>query len=373
MISEGPHILSAQLRQARELVQLPPDEVASRLGTQPDEIFDWETGRKKPGLQQLERLAELYGREIDYFLKETPGPPTKLQFRSTTTPAFQFQDLSHEARIAIAKFDEWCRSAYELEGILGKVHVSEIEHVPSNKPPIDLAREQRESLGLAERPASRLRDRLTKRGVRILELPIPQGQFSGFSYWHLDYGPCILVNAKEVPGRKNFTLAHEYAHRLYDHPPLVCDVSEGRVPSFAGDERSADVFAVEFLLPRKSVYEDFLKRELSKTPSIQDMGRMAGGWYVSIQAMGYRLEGLNLIEHGYTDKLLASYKPQIRRKGPPKAPRWERRLGRAFVSNTLEAYYKGHISLEKLAYYLGIPLRKALEVSERSVTKGEHE
>lgn len=373
MTGERNIILSTQLGQARELVQFLPEEVANRLGVQPDEIIDWETGRAKPSLRQLERLARLYGREIDYFLKETPGPPTQLQFRSATKPKQSFQELSPEARVAIAKFDEWCRAAYELEGILGKVHLpEEIERVPTNKSPVDLAREQRESFGLGEKPASKLRNRLAKKGIRILELSVPQGQFSGFSYWHQDYGSCILINAKEVPGRRNFTLAHEYAHRLYGHAPSVCDIGEERALTSTGDERLADVFAVEFLLPGESVYEDFSSRGLPKMPSIQDIGKLAGTWYVSVQAMGYRLEDLSLVERGYTNELLASYQPPIRRrKGAQVTPRWQRRLGKAFVSNALEAYGEGHISLGKLAHCLDIPLRKALEIAERGMEKSK--
>lgn len=369
MTSEGRLILNTQLRQAREVVQLGHEEAANCLGIQPNEIIDWETGRTKPSLRQLERLAELYGREIDYFLKETRGLPAEVQFRSTTKQSFQ--ELSHEARVVIAKFDDWCRTAYELENILGKARPPDIEHVSSDKSPLDLAREQRERFGLNQKPVSKLRDRLTKRGVHILELPVPQGQFSGFSYWHDDYGPCILINAREVPGRRNFTLAHEYAHRLYGHAPLVCDISEETAATSTGDERLADIFAVEFLMPAEPIYEDFARRDLSETPSIQDMGRMAGRWYVSVQAMGYRLEDLNLIERGHTNELLASYQPPHPR--PPKTPRWERRLGKTFVSNVLEAYYKDYISLGKLAHSLDIPLRKALEIAERDMEKSKED
>lgn len=369
MTSEGHIIFNTQLRQAREVIQLNHEEVANRLGIEPDEIVDWETGRTKPSLRQLERLAELYGREIDYFLKETRGLPAKVQFRSTTKQSFQ--ELSHEARVVIAKFDDWCRTAYELENILGKARPPKIEHAPSNKSPIDLAREQRVGFGLEDKPVSKLRDRLTKRGIHILELPVPQGQFSGFSYWHDDYGPCILINAKEVPGRRNFTLAHEYAHRLYGHAPSVCDITEERSEISTGDERLADIFAVEFLMPRQPICEDFARRGLSETPSIQDIGRMAGRWYVSVQAMGYRLEDLNRIGWGYTNELLASYQPPHPR--PPKTPKWERRLGKTFVSNAFEAYYKDYISLGKLAHSLDIPLRKALEIAERDMEKSKED
>ena len=369
MNSRGHIILDNQIRQAREIVQLSREEAANRLGIQLDEIIEWENGHTQPSLRQLERLAELYGREIDYFLKETRGLPAEVQFRSTSKQSFQ--ELSHQARLVIAKFDDWCRTTYELENTLGKARAPEIERVYSDKSPVDLAREQRASFGLYEKPVSKLRDRLTKKGIIIFELPVPQGQFSGFSYWHDDYGPCILINAREVPGRRNFTLAHEYAHRLYDHAPSVCDISEEREVASTGDERVADIFAVEFLMPAEAIRRDFADRGLIRTLSIQDMGRMAGRWYVSVQAIGYRLEGLDLIERDYTNKLLASYQPPHPRS--PKTPRWERRLGRTFVSNALEAYSKDHISLGKLAHSLDIPLRKALEVAERGMEKSKED
>ncbi|MGQ9546606.1 MAG: helix-turn-helix domain-containing protein [Dehalococcoidia bacterium] len=361
---KGHVILGIQLQKARETVHFRPEEVARRLGVHLDEIADWEAEHAKPNLKQLEQLAEIYGRGIDYFLKETPTPPTQVHLRSTTGRSFE--ELSEESRLVIARFDELCRTALELERTLGKIQPVAIERVSRNQSPIELARTQRDIFKLGEKPVSKLRDDLMQRGVRIFELDIPPGQFSGFSYWHSDYGPCILINAKEVPGRRNFTLAHEYAHLLYRHPPSVCDITEEGRLGPAGDERVADLFAVEFLLPAKLIDEDFSKRALSKTPSIQEVGNMAGRWRVSVQAMLYRLEDLGLIEQGYANYLLASYQPPHPRA--PKGPRWERsfkrRLGKEFISNAFEAYYKGDISLGKLAHSLGLPLRKALEAAE---------
>jgi len=364
--SKGHVILGLQLQKARETVRFRPEEVAERLGVHLVEIVDWEAERTKPSLKQLEHLGELYGREIDYFLKKTPTSPTQVQFRSTT--GLPFEGLSEESRRVIARFDELCRIALELERTLGKVQPVAIERVPKNQPPAELARNQRSLFKLGGRPVGKLRDSLMQKGVRIFQLVVPPGQFSGFSYWHSEYGPCILVNAKEVPGRRNFTIAHEYAHLLYGHPPSVCDISgEGR-PGSAGDERVADLFAVGFLLPARLIDEDFSKYALSKTPSIREIGNMAGRWHVSVQAMLYRLENLALIEQDYADYLLDSYQPPHPRV--PKVPRWERRLGKTFISDAVEAYHKGDISLGKLARCLDMPLRKALDVAEHITQKG---
>lgn len=356
------HVLGTQLQKARETVRFPPEEVAQRLHIGPGEVGAWEAERARPSLQQLEALAELYGREIDYFLKDTPPTPAQMQFRSVTDRTFE--QLSSDARLVIARFDELCRTALELEQLLDKVKPTTLTPSPSSVSPTDLAREQRITLGFDQRPVSKLREHLTRQGIRIFEMVVPLGQFSGFSYWHNEYGPCILINAKDLAGRRNFTLAHEYAHLLYHHQPSICDLSEEGRPGPPGEERSANLFAIEFLLPVEPIHEDFERRALSTRPSVQDIGKMAGKWSVSVQAMAYRLEELGLFERGYAQDLLSAYQPSKFAR-QPKVPTWQRRLGKEFVSSAIVAYREGHISLGKLASSLDLPLRKALEASEQ--------
>ena len=362
--SEKHLILGAQLRKARETVEFSAQEAARRLEVEPEEILDWEADRTRPSLRQLESLADLYGRDIDYFLKETPALPDKVQFRSVTRRSFI--ELSEEARVVIATFDELCRTAYEIEQLLGKTQPTRIGRVSQDISPVDLARQQRIDFGFDEKPVTlaKFRERLAQRGVRVFELSIPEGQFSGFSYWHPHYGPCILINADELQGRRNFTLAHEYAHLLYGHGPSVCDISEGERQAVSGDERSADIFTVEFLFPAEPLRKDFSKRGLTGRPSMQDISKIKGKWNVSVQAMLYRLENLGLIERGYANYLLTSYRPQPPRFRRGRVPRWQTKLGNVYVSNAIEAYRYGHISLGKLAHSLGLPLRKALDAVE---------
>jgi len=361
MVKQG-QVIGAQLRKAREILQLSPQEVAESLGTQQEEIVTWEREQEMPSLQHLERLAELYGREIDYFLKETPSLPSQIQFRSATRHSLS--ELSIEARKVIAKFDELCRSSTELEEVLGKKQPVKLKHVSQNVLPLDLAKSERKALKLDDKPVVKLRDILTRKGIRIFELPVPQNDFSGFSYSHEVYGPCVLINAKDEQGRRSFTLAHEYGHLLYKHAALVCEISKQGRPGPITEERKADLFAIEFLLPPEPLRGDFIEKHISRTPTVKEIGRLAARWVVSVQAMGYRLEDLNLIEKGHTDKVLASYTPSHPRR--PKTPTWKRRLGEVYVSNAIEAYRRGEITLGKLAHSLGIDIRKALEVT------GEH-
>jgi len=366
-----PLVLGSQLRKARETVHLRPEDVATHLGIRPEEVREWEAERSRPDLRQLEALAEVYGREIDYFLKSTPDRPARFQFRSVRRQSLW--DVSREARLVIAKFDELCRTAIELERVLGKVKHPIMSPEPRRESPAVLATEERYALRFDGKPAKQLRERLAQeRGIRVFELPVPPDQFSGLSYWHQEYGPCVLVNSKETAGRKTFTLAHEYGHLLYHHQPSVCDIiDEGRREVF-GDERSANIFAIEFLLPADPVRDHFLQRQLRREPSVQDIGKLAGRWLVSVQAMAYRLEELGVINRGYADELLSNYQPSVPRPRGQRAPRWQKRFGREFVSNAIEAYQQGQITLGKLARALGVDLRKAVRVSEEHKRENRH-
>jgi len=348
-------IRGSQLRKARQLLQLTVAEVAQNIQVSPDYIEKWERGEEGPNVKQLEMLARLYGREIDYFLRESPSPPLEIEFRGRKGQSVR--DLSRETKIVIAKFDELCRTAVEFEQLLNKKLRVRITRFKKTDSPDLVVKSLREQFGANNKPIPRLRDLLEREGVRIFELPVPNDEFSGLSFWHSEYGPAILVNAKEPKGRRNFTLAHELAHLLYDDGSSVCYIPVTFAKPGDNIEYKANKVAVKLLLPEAGIKEDFEKNNLLSTPSEEQLGQMAGKWGVSLQALGYRLEKLGLINKGYADQLVER-PPHFRQ---PKTPRWERQLGKRYVETAMEVYHKGLISSGKLSHSLGLTIRKTLE------------
>lgn len=359
-------IKGAQLRKARELLQLTAEQVATELNITLQDIVDWEGDRAQPGLKELEKLAELYGRGIDYFLKDTPPPPRKIEFRGRAGQSLK--DLPKQAKTVLARFDELCRTALEVEGLLNRKREVTLPRFDESVHPKVVAQNLRKKLRVSDKPLPNLRERLENEGVRIFELLVPEGAFSGFSFWHSDYGPCVLLNASDLTGRRNFTLAHELAHLLYGHESALCYIPP-KLSEVRGDiEFKTTQFAVELLLPETGVRDDFEGRALSITPSEMELGQMARKWGVSIQALGYRLENFDLIAGGYTDTLF-ELKPKFFRR--PRTPKWKRQMGRQFVEETFEAYEKGLISAGKVASGLGITVREAMkEIERRSIEQG---
>ncbi|MBL7210126.1 MAG: ImmA/IrrE family metallo-endopeptidase [Dehalococcoidia bacterium] len=360
-------VIGAQLKKARELLQLLPEEVASELNVARKDVLDWEEEQTQPTLKQLEDLGRLYGREIDYFLRETPPPPSKIEFRGR--PAQSLGELSRPARVVLARFDELCRTALEFENLLNKERQVKLPHFGESDYPRTAARTMREQLDVGSKPLPNLRQRLETEGLRIFELPVPEDAFSGFSFWHSKYGPSVLLNASDLVGRKNFTLAHELAHLLYEHTPTLCYIPIKLSEVRGHTEFRANQFAAEFLLPEAGVLEDLRRRDLPQSPSQKELGQIAGKWGVSIQALGYRLENLGRIQSGYTDTLF-ELQPRFFRRS--RTPKWRKRLGERFVETTFEAYERGVISAGKVAGGLGIPIREAMkEIEQRSKSKAD--
>ena len=359
-------IIPGQLLAARQSIGLSLEEAAKHVQVEPEELARWEKGVAEPSVEQLWELAELYGRATDYFLKRLPPPPARVSFRLRNQRTMR--DLPLETRKVLARFQELCRAADDLEELSGTPRVVTVTPVPKEDDPDRLAQRERERLGLGNRPIRDLRALLEKQGVRIFEIPVRGEGFSGFSWWHSDYGPCILVNAGEEAGRRTFTLAHEYAHLLQAHLPHVCH-PEALIDK--ADERFANRFAVAFLMPASDVVNTFKSKGLSgtslSTPQLASLARRYG---VSLHAMAIRLEELGLVAKRTTQSLIAQWEASPKFPRRPKTAPWKRRLGESYVSLASRAYAQGQISVGKLAEYLGRPLREAIAIAQEAKQQG---
>jgi len=359
-------VIPSQLRLAREAVALSVEEACQQLRVEAEELQQWERGTTEPPVEQLWELSELYGRATDFFLKRTPPPPTEISFRLRGKRGLR--DLSIEARRAMARFEELCRAADELERITNTPRSVKLIRASGEEDSGRLAESERRRLGADGNPIENLRDLLERQGVRTFELPVSHSEFSGFSWWHEQYGPCIMVNGRDDPGRRTFSFAHEYAHLLKTRVAYVCDPL---AETNGADERFADGFAAVFLMPAADLVSTFNSRGLSaSTLNVKQLASLAGRYSASLQATAIRLEELGLVPRERAQSLVPQWQGHPRR---PKTPAWERRLGRTYVSLASAAYEEGHISVGKLADYLGLSLRKAIAFAEEADKKRQKE
>lgn len=361
MITENePKVIPSQLRKARMELALSNNDVSAIVGVESEEVSKWENGEVEPSIEQLWNLAHIFHRNTDFFFRPTSALPEQLNFRLKRESAIE--QLPMQTRESIVRFDELCRAETELENMLGKTHKVLIEKTISEVRPEELAKNERIRLGLGSKPITKLRNLLTRIGIRMFMLPIEQKELSGVSWWHSEYGPCILVNAYDEPyGRRTFTMAHEYAHLILGQSSAICDL-ELDTP----EERFANIFATNFLIPASDLENEFKVKigAPGTLPEAKQLGALASRYSVSLEAISRRLEALYLIPRGSTNRYIAEWNQKPRRFRGPRGPRWKRMLGDKFVSLAVDAHSSGYISVGKLARLLGIDVRTASNASE---------
>ena len=102
--------------------------------------------------------------------------------------------------------------------------------------------------------------------------------------------PVIAVNSRRPACRRRFSVAHEIGHYLLGHNSLSFSESGGgMIKRESRQERAANAFAAEFLMPKK-----LLAREAHK----YSLRALARRYLVSMQAMEIRLKELGLVCKG---------------------------------------------------------------------------
>lgn len=130
---------------------------------------------------------------------------------------------------------------------------------------------------------------------------------SGFLFRDLEQRTAIIgVNARHSENRIRFTIAHELGHFLLHEgetvhfdgkrPGLTLNLRGLEASNGTDDnEREANLFAAELLMPVKFLENDLLddSSDLMDENTLQDL---AGKYQVSVQALTFRLANLNYIE-----------------------------------------------------------------------------
>ena len=353
--------LGLRLKQARTKHEMTQDFVAQRLGLPRQAISEIENGKRSVSADEVFSFSRLYGVPVEELLREEGAADHRdLVFLRADL-------LTDEGRIAISRFESLCREYRWLEEALGEVHPADLRPVAPSPNTFEdawrLASEERKRLDLGATPVWSLLEALEERvGIKV---------FAFHADWSLSgacvvgsFGPAVYFNLAHPAPRRIYTLAHEYFHLLLSGPNGRLASAGGRIcgtepESKAREDKLADQFAAELLMPREAVEERLvdLRRE-AETLSGSDVIRLAVSFGVSTQAMLFRLGNLGKLGKATPQELYAD--PDLRQIDresrmqvgePPSTPR-------RFETLAILAFLAGHISRSKLAELLDVPLPK---------------
>lgn len=199
----------------------------------------------------------------------------------------------------------------------------------------------------------------------------------GFSIAEIPF-PTVVVNSKDHPHGRVFTLFHEYCHLLLNQVGL-CDLLEG--PSFRSHDQKVERFCNSFAAAALLPADDLLKAAgLSRSSrrsdwSLADLANLADCFRVSREAIIRRFVSLGITPFGVylaTREKLRVEHAQDMRDNPPSTGRLPspgiravRRAGPLFVRIIFDAYDREEITISDVAEYLGVRTKHFPKVLER--------
>ncbi len=289
-----------RLRIAREAAKVTQAAAAAALEMARTTIVAIEQGQRRAKLDELQRLASLYGVSLNALLRrEAVQVDLKPRFRRMGE-----QDDGVEG--AVALLTTLVQAELELEDLLG---VQRSRNDPPERPlmPGDVvlqaehdAAELRQWLGIGQAPVHDIVSLLELQlGVRVFVRRLP-AKVSGLYAYDEAAGPCILLNAAHPQERRAQTGAHELGHLVSTRraPDALYDGS----PEASREERYANAFARAFLTPARAVMAMF--RDVTAGSSQLTRRHvivLAHAFGVAREAMVRRLEELGLTKVGTWD------------------------------------------------------------------------
>lgn len=257
-----------RIRIARARRGLTKAELARALGVTPRSITRYESGEApRDSARTLSQALEF---PAEFFT--APGAPEievgTVSFRAARRATARHRGAAVAAGSIGIEIDRWISRRFVLPLVDVPTH-------PGEQPRL-AARLVRAEWGLGTRPLPNAVQLAESRGVRVYMLPPIAEEVDAYSAWH-DDKPFIFLARRRSPEGMRFDVAHELGH-LVLHPAATCDDTI--------QEREANEFASEFLIPRDAIPE-----YLRTNPSISELLETRDRFKVSAMALAHATHG----------------------------------------------------------------------------------
>jgi transcriptional regulator with XRE-family HTH domain len=209
---------------ARESAHLSLDQAAAKLKMEADALAAIESGATAVTIAQLRKIGELYKRPLAVFFLPEPPRTFDAQREFRRFAGTEPEQLSPQLMLAIRNASYQREHAIELSELLGEQASPLLEKLHPQIERETGGQLIRESLGLDwqqqldwPNPHAALngwRTAIEARGVLVFQASgIPLDEMRGTCIPDQPF-PTILLNSKDAPHGRIFTLVHEYAHIL---------------------------------------------------------------------------------------------------------------------------------------------------------------
>jgi Zn-dependent peptidase ImmA (M78 family) len=297
---------------AREKAGFAVEDAAEHVGVSFEKFSAWDSGDKRPTMNQLEKLAKFYCRPvITFFMSSPPVEKSSLKdFRTmgshyTISPSKYFSALKIKIEILHDTLKEIAENErMEKKGYVGSVGIS--------TPVSDVVSKLNEILAWNNDSRRKLRtprdlfDELRARALRADILIVLKGNLGS---WHSkvsaeefrgicladDVVPLIVINPNDYETAWVFTLVHELVHILLGDSGISSDMMGSAIER----EIFCNKVTGEFLVPS----DNLRKLTQGKNVDLRFVGNLAEDFRVSRFVISRRLFDVRLISKDSFNKI----------------------------------------------------------------------
>ncbi len=359
------------LRWARESMGLSLDEAARKVSVSVQKLERAETGEGYLTLRQAEKAASAYRRPLAALFVEKPPAeePPEVQFRQLPgAPRLPWEyEMLTLARLVRERQD----AAAELYDLLDEESPWLSLEIGASDHPAELGARARTMLGVELDRQREWQDpdgytplwawiqAVERLGVLVMQDgSMRLEKMRGFAAMH-DTVPMIVVNTKDDPRSRAFTVLHELGHLFRARAGLESlSVAEARL----------DEFASTILMPRNSFAADFKYSTDDLLESVDDIALQYG---VTPRAAAVRIARLRLATQAAVDEVLEALDERAARAsersgGGNYYTNIVGNLGAAFIDLVFSALDVQAISSPAASGLLGVKVNNFAKLRQRT-------
>jgi Zn-dependent peptidase ImmA (M78 family)/transcriptional regulator with XRE-family HTH domain len=346
-------------------------DVAKKVKKNPGVVEDWEAGRARPSVANVRTLAEMFHRPLAvFYLSEPPkeaNPPKDFR-RMPDTDTHDSPEMLFEFRLAQERAAIASNLAKELDEKIAVRRISvSIDDDPEELGPkirklLAVTMDQQRKWEEGYVALNAWRNAVESLGVLVFQTgAVELDEMRGFSI-SSDKVPVIVLNSKDHPNGRIFTLLHELGH-VFLNGSGVCNPLEA--VNLSREDQKEESFcnglAAAVLIPSDELLKSLGVAD-HKNPqwSVTELNDLANIFSVSPEATLRRLLTLGKTTEQFYSKqrveFLKRYASLAKRKssgGPSIQRRVVSRLGTPFVNLILRAYDREVITSRDLSQYFG--------------------
>ncbi len=378
---------------ARNTAGFTTAEAAARLKITEEQLVAWEAGGDAPSITQLRKLAGLFKRPLAvFYLSEVP---TTFQVMRDLRrlPGSGLRRFPPNLQLEIRAANERRELALELAGDLGEAPPPFSLTANDRDNPEEVGARIRLALGVTDQLQANWKDadgrtgfnawrsRIENAGALVFQATrFATEEASGFAI-AADVLPVIVINRKDPPTRRTFSLLHELAHlmvRISGVSDLETDAArppeDQRIEIFCNHVAAAALMPKEALLAEPLVVD---RGPRSANWTDDELRELARRFSISREALLRRLLTFDRTTNEFYRQKRGQYNAEYRAarerqklkasdEGIPRNMPQETisNFGRPLVRMLLGNYYQDRITLSDVLGYLGLKVKHIAKLEQ---------